>query len=90
MLIDDLAKVLDNQCQVDTFILDFEKASDTSQHELLKSKLFSYGQLNGLMLSFATDNKELWLTGLNLTGPLLYLVSLRAHTFLVPCCSHCI
>ena len=29
--------------QVDTFILDFEKASDTPSHELLKSKLFSYG-----------------------------------------------
>ena len=33
---------LNNQGQVDTFILDFEKAFDTP-HELLKSKLFSYG-----------------------------------------------
>ena len=41
----DWAKILDNKGQVDTFILDFEKAFDTppSPHELLKSKLFSYG-----------------------------------------------
>ena len=37
------AKILDNRGQVDTFILNFEKAFDTSPHELLKSKLFSYG-----------------------------------------------
>ena len=42
-VIDDWAKVLDNKGQVDTFILDFEKAFDTPPHELLKSKLFSYG-----------------------------------------------
>ena len=37
------AKILDSRGQVDTFILDFEKAFDTPPHELLKSKLFSYG-----------------------------------------------
>ena len=37
------AKILDNRGQVDTFILDFEKVFDTPPHELLKSKLFSYG-----------------------------------------------
>ena len=37
------AKILDNKGQVDTFILDFEKAFDTHPHKLLKSKLFSYG-----------------------------------------------
>ena len=42
-MINKLAKILDNQCQVDTFILDFEKPFDTPRHELLKSKLFSYG-----------------------------------------------
>ena len=34
---------MDNRGQVDTFILDFEKAFDTPPHELLKSKLFRYG-----------------------------------------------
>ena len=42
-VIHDWAKILDNRGQVDTFILDFEKAFDTTPHELLKSKLFSYG-----------------------------------------------
>ena len=41
-MIDDWAKVLDNHGQVDTLILDFEKAFGTPLHELLKSKLFSY------------------------------------------------
>ena len=42
-LIDDWAKFLDNHGQVDTFILDFEKAFDTPPHDLFKSKLFCYG-----------------------------------------------
>ena len=42
-MINDWAKILDNKGQVDTFILDFEKAFDTPPHELFKSKLFSYG-----------------------------------------------
>ena len=42
-VINDWAKILDSRGQVDTFILDFEKAFDTPPHELLKSKLFSYG-----------------------------------------------
>ena len=42
-VINDWPKILDNRGQVDTFILDFEKAFDTVPHELLKSKLFSYG-----------------------------------------------
>ena len=42
-IINDWAKILDNGGQVDTFILDFEKASDTPPHELLKSKLFGCG-----------------------------------------------
>ena len=41
--INDWAKILDNGGQVDTFILDFEKAFDTPPHELLKSKLFGCG-----------------------------------------------
>ena len=42
-VINDWGKILDNKSPVDTFILDFEKAFDTPPHELLKSKLFSYG-----------------------------------------------
>ena len=42
-VINDSAKILDNRGQVDTFILDFEKAFDTTPNELLQSKLFSYG-----------------------------------------------
>ena len=38
-VINDWAKILDNRGQVDTFILAFA----TPPHELLKSKLFSYG-----------------------------------------------
>ena len=42
-VINDWPKILDKKGQVDTFILDFEKAFDTPPHELLKIKLFSYG-----------------------------------------------
>ena len=48
------AKILDNRGQVDTFILDFEKAFDTPSHELLKSKLFSY-EIGGKTLKW-TDS----------------------------------
>ena len=62
-VINDWAKILDNRGQVDTFILDFEKAFDTPPHKLLKSKLFSYG-IGGKTLKwidsfFASDNNEL-------------------------------
>ena len=42
-VINDWAKTLDNGGHVDTFMLDLEKAFDTSPHELLKSKIFGYG-----------------------------------------------
>ena len=41
-VINDWAKILDKKGQVDTFILDFEKAFDTPPHELLKSKLYRW------------------------------------------------
>ena len=41
-MINDWAKTLDKGGQVDTFILDFEKAFDTPTNELLKCKLFGY------------------------------------------------
>ena len=42
-VINDWVKILDKGGQVDTFILDFEKAFDTPPHKFLKSKLFNYG-----------------------------------------------
>ena len=41
-VINDWAKILDDGGQVDTFILDFEKAFDTPPHELFKCKLYGY------------------------------------------------
>ena len=35
-VINDWAKILDNKCQVDTFILDFEKAFDTPHMNALR------------------------------------------------------
>ena len=57
MVINDWVKILDKREQVDTFILDFEMAFDTSPHELLKSKLFRYG-IGGKTLK--------WIDSLNL------------------------
>ena len=61
-VINDSANIFDNGGQVDTFILDFEKAFDTPPHELLKSKLFGYG-IGGKTLKWilfcATGNREL-------------------------------
>ena len=50
-VINDWAKILDKKGQVDTFILDFEKAFYTPPHELLQSKLFSYG-IGGITLNW--------------------------------------
>ena len=41
-VINDWAKILDKGRQVDSLILDFEKAFDTPPHEFLKCKLFGY------------------------------------------------
>ena len=92
-MIDDWAKLLDNQGQVDRFILDFEKAFDTPPHELIKSKLCSYG-IGGKTIKWIDAflcyrQQRVLLMALTLTELLLYLVSLRAP-FVVPCCFRCI
>ena len=60
-VIDDWTKILDKGGQVDTFILDFEKAFDTPPHELLKCKLYGYG-IGGKTLkwidSFLCDKQQ--------------------------------
>ena len=62
-VINDWAKILDAGGQVDTFILDFEKAFDTPPHEILKCKLHGYsisGKLYyGLIHFCAIGNKGL-------------------------------
>ena len=70
-IINDWAKILDNKGQVDIFILDFEQAFDTPPHELLKSKLISYG-ISGKTLkwidSFLCFRQRVVVNGVNLTG----------------------
>ena len=57
----DWAKILDKGGQVDTFILDSERAFDTHPHELLKCKLYIYG-IGGKTLkcidSFLCDRQQ--------------------------------
>ena len=65
-VINDWAKILDNGGQVDTFILDFEKAFDTPPHELLKSKLFGC-DIGGKTLK--------WIDSFLCNSELLYTVS---------------
>ena len=91
-VIDDWAKILDNKGQVDTFILDFEKSFDTPPHELLKSKLFSYG-IGGKTLKWIDAflcfrQQRVVVNGVKSDWAPLCQVSLRA-LFLVPCCFHC-
>ena len=91
-VINDWTKILDNRGQVDTFILDFEKAFDTPPHELLKSKLFSYGT-DGKTLKWIDSflcfrQQRVFVNGVKSDwAPVLSRVP-RAP-FLVPCCSLC-
>ena len=82
-VINDRAKILDNRGQVDTFILDFEKAFDTPHHELLKSKLFSYG-IGGKTLKWIDSFLCFRQQRVVLNG-----VKSDWAPFLVPCCSLC-
>ena len=90
-VIDDFAKILDNQAQIDTFILDFEKAFDTPQ-ELLKSKLFSYGiggkTMKLIDASLCFRQQRVVVNGVKSNWAPLSQVSHRAP-FLVPCCFLC-
>ena len=66
-VIDDWGKVLDNQGQVETFILDFEKKPLIALHPPLmnfsKASVLAMEleekQLNGYMLSCASGNREM-------------------------------
>ena len=91
-VINDWAKILDNRGQVDTFILDFEKAFDTPPHELLKSKLFSYG-IGGKTLKWIDSflcfrQQRVVVNGVKSDWASFCRVSPRAP-FLVPCYSLC-
>ena len=63
-----MGKNLRQEGQVDTFLLDFEKAFDTPSHELLKSKLFSYGiggtTLNWINASLCFRQQRLVVNGI--------------------------
>ena len=89
-MINDWAKILDNKGQVDTFILDFEKAFDTPPHKLLKSELFSYG-IGGKTLKWINAflcyrQQRVVVNGVKSDWALLYLVSHREPSS-APCYS---
>ena len=88
----DWAKILANGGQVDTFILDFEKAFDTPPHELLKSKVFGCcigGKTLKWIDSFLCYRQQrVVVNGPKSDWPRFCLVSHRALS-LVPCCFLC-
>ena len=91
-VINDWAKILNNGGQVDTFVLDFEKAFDTPPHELLKSKLLGCGR-GGKTLKWIDSflcyrQQRVVVNGAKSDWAPVCLVSHRA-LFLVPCCFLC-
>ena len=62
-VINDWAKILDNGGQVDTFILDFEKAFDTPPRELLKRKLFGGNTLKWIESFLCYRQQRVFLNG---------------------------
>ena len=73
-MIEDLAKILDNQGRVDTFILDFEKVFDTPPYELLQNQ-----NQNSLLVKRQIDNIKPWGMGLDRRG-LVPDVNLDTHS----------
>ena len=86
-VINDWAKILDNSGEVDTFILDFEKAFDTPPHELhiLKCKLCGYGTGGDSFLCF----RQQGVVVNGIIGPQFCQVFLRAPS-LDQDCPHCL
>ena len=84
---------LRQKSQVDTFILDFETAFDTPPHELLKSKLLSYG-IGGTTLNWINDflcfrQQRVVVNGIK--SDLAPVVSgVPQAPFSAPCCFPCI
>ena len=87
-VINDRAKILDSRGQVDTLILDFEKAFDTPPHKLLKSTLFSYG-IGGKTLKWIFFSLLQKTTSCYKWSKIRFCRVSRRAPFLVPCCSLC-
>ena len=89
---DDWAKILDKGGQVDTFILDSERAFDTPPHKLLKCKLYGYG-IGGKTLkcidSFLRDRQQRVMVNGVKSDRAPVSSGVPRALFLCPCYSRC-